>query len=121
MKERVVSKAFDLCPDGPDFYRASFGNCVFVLKGGGSLQMCDLDDCVFVPSYLDDDGNVRPEWNDIMIGCNVTAPRTWALIKPGEAAPRDGIDPEKRCRSHPGKVCYVRDNCVFGCTLDREG
>lgn len=116
MKERIVAKTFEIAPGTPDFYRGSFGSCVFILKGGdAAFLLCDMDDCTFVPPYIGEDGQVSPEWADRTAGCYVTEPRSRTLLKPTAVAALAVPKIESRCRAHQEQPCYTPEKCVFDC------
>ena len=122
MRERFISKAFEVSPGTPDFYRASFANCIFVLKGGdAAFLLCELDDCVFIPPLHDPDGNIDRKWDDRLAGCKITNPRTQLLLTAAEVDAMSAPKIERPCRVHRREPCYVPERCVFNCAREGEG
>jgi hypothetical protein len=116
MNSRFVAKTFEVTPDLPDFYRASFGSCIFILNGGEtSFLLCDMEDCTFIPPYLDEDGKPAREWEDRLVGCNVIAPRTRMLLTPEEVEALGVPDLKSPCRRAPTQTCYMPERCIFRC------
>lgn len=117
MKERFVSKAFEIVPGMPDFYRASFGNCVFVLKDAAetSFLLCELDDCVFIPPLYDPDGNIDSGWDDRLVGCTITNPRTQLLLTAAEVDALSVPKIERPCRINKRVPCHTPQRCIFEC------